>query len=274
MTLFATFFLSVFSPAWADTLVLKDGRSIDGIVEREDAESVDLHLGFGTMTFKKDEIAEIKRSGMDEHQKIWDEWNREKEDLKKRLPEEERLRKEREAREDKIREEWAKQAREKEFGPKEIAVHADRGSIYVNVLLNGSVRANLVLDSGASIVMLSKRLAGELGMDLAKMEKGTAKVADGRTVENALGVLESVRVQKYVVKDTSEGQTAGVEAKHVEAAFLLDETPIPIREGDKLAVAEDGLLGMSFLKRFKFNIDYNNKKLTLERLKETESNTL
>ncbi|MFH1398429.1 MAG: hypothetical protein ABIH27_07770 [Candidatus Omnitrophota bacterium] len=50
----------------------------------------------------------------------------------------------------------------------------------------------------------------------------------------------------------------GVEAKEVDAAVLLDEVA-----GIKF---KDGLLGMSFLKKFNFKIDQANNRVILERL--------
>jgi predicted aspartyl protease len=68
-------------------------------------------------------------------------------------------------------------------------------------------------------------------------------VADGRKIHARYVVLDSVSVQ-------------GVEARKVEAAVLSE---------DRDPNMKDGLLGMSFLKRFKFNIDLQNTKLSLEK---------
>ena len=53
-------------------------------------------------------------------------------------------------------------------------------------------------------------------------------------------------------------EVQGVVAKKVEAAVLLDDT-------GGLGFG-DGLLGMSFLKKFNFKVDQREKKLTLEKL--------
>ncbi|TAM34814.1 hypothetical protein EPN54_06375, partial [bacterium] len=50
------------SRAAADTLYLKNGRSIEGVIGKEDADDVVLDLGFGAMKFSKDEIQRIERS--------------------------------------------------------------------------------------------------------------------------------------------------------------------------------------------------------------------
>jgi predicted aspartyl protease len=70
-------------------------------------------------------------------------------------------------------------------------------------------------------------------------------MADGRKTEAKMVILESVSVQDS-------------EIKNIEAAVLPEK--------DSAAVPEDGLLGMSFLKKFNFKIDQKNDKLILEKL--------
>ena len=48
------------------------------------------------------------------------------------------------------------------------------------------------------------------------------------------------------------------EVENIEAAILPEE--------DSASIPEDGLLGMSFLKKFNFKIDQKNDKLILEKL--------
>ena len=255
--------------SFADKIYLKNGSSFEGIVENETKDGVDIHLGYGTMTFSRGEIKRIEKSKPEEMEKLWEKWGQEQKDVERRKPEEERKRKERETEAERLRLEQEKLKKEKdEFAPKEITVYTRNGSIYVNVLLNGSVRANLVLDSGAVIVTLSKRLAGELGIDLTKLEKSAGRVADGRTIEEARGTLQSIKVQNYELKAAGDNKKPGVEAPNVDVGFILDETPVIVHEGgDVQTVQEDGLLGMSFLKNFKFNADYANKKIAFEKLK-------
>lgn len=49
-------------PARADTIFLKNGNELEGIVQRESRAEVVLDLGFGTMSLQKSDIARIKRS--------------------------------------------------------------------------------------------------------------------------------------------------------------------------------------------------------------------
>ena len=54
------------SLAHADTVNLKNGGSVSGIIEKEDDKSVEVNTGFGTVTFKRREIKNIERSSVEE----------------------------------------------------------------------------------------------------------------------------------------------------------------------------------------------------------------
>jgi clan AA aspartic protease (TIGR02281 family) len=102
------------------------------------------------------------------------------------------------------------------------------------------------LDTGASLVMLSKDVAKKIGINLDKVKPDMKVImADGRQANAKQIILDSIRVEN-------------VEAEKVEAAVLLDQT-------GELGFG-DGLLGMSFLKKFNFKIDQKDKKLILEKL--------
>jgi clan AA aspartic protease (TIGR02281 family) len=103
------------------------------------------------------------------------------------------------------------------------------------------------LDTGASLVVLRKNIAQKLGIDLRNVQSDLKmQLADGRQVNVKSLVLESIKVQN-------------AEAKNVEAAVILDEET----QGSEFY---DGLLGMSFLRKFNFKIDQKEKKLILEKL--------
>jgi len=214
------------SPAAADTLYLKNGRSIEGLIKKESADEVDLEIGFGSMKFSKKQIERIVRSSPEEVEFIRQEWAGEKIKVEERAKEAE-LRREHE--------------------PKQVSMDKQSGHVKVLTTLNNTVKANLILDTGASLMILSNKIAVDLGIDVNDKSGIPVELvmADGRKTQAKMIILESVSVQDS-------------EVKNIEAAVLPEK--------DSAAVPEDGLLGMSFLKKFNFKIDQKNDKLILEKL--------
>ncbi len=225
-------FIFIAKSSWADTLYLKNGRSVEGFIKSEDGDSISLAIGFGTVGFRKSDIDKIYRSNQVESELLYQKWEKQRLD---------RIRKQEEA----SRIEAAK-AKVESLKPKEVSVSRESGHIFVQVRINDKVPAELLLDTGASFVLLSNEIGRRLGVDKDK-RKNIVKmqVADGRQVDAQYVLLESLKVQ-------------GVEAKKVDAAVLLDDVT-----GIKF---KDGLLGMSFLKNFNFKIDQANNRVILERL--------
>ncbi|MFA6216828.1 MAG: retropepsin-like aspartic protease [Candidatus Omnitrophota bacterium] len=215
--------------AHADTVYLKNGRAVEGVIKSEDENRVELEIGFGVVGFNRKEIERIYRATPEETLGIHEHWGRQKEESARRS-EARRL--------------------QEELLPKHIEIfQGNGGQLVVNALLNKKVQASLILDTGASIVMLSRTIALQLGLDIDskvvnKNDILQTIVADGRKVEARHFVLESISVQ-------------GMEAKDVDVAVISD----PAIEAN----LKDGLLGMSFLKNFSFKIDAANKKLILEK---------
>jgi clan AA aspartic protease (TIGR02281 family) len=105
----------------------------------------------------------------------------------------------------------------------------------------------LLLDTGASVIVLSYNIGKRLGIDsYAGGNIVQLQMGDGRIINAKYILLESVNVQ-------------GVEADNVGAAVLLEDTPD--------MAFKDGVLGMSFLNRFNFKIDQSKKQLILEKLR-------
>jgi len=208
----------------ADTIYLKNGRSIEGIIGNEGADSVNLEVNGGSISFQKSEIEKIERSEESDSELLRRKWE-----------------KDRKARQESI----AKKQLEERKKPKGVEFSSQQQQIILNVTLNKNVEAKLILDTGASLVVLSKKIAAQLGIDTENTRPDMeVKVADGRNVLAKRFMLESIKA-------------SGAEEDNVEAAFMLDEV------GSMPGV--DGLLGMSFLKRFNFKIDHNENKLILEK---------
>jgi len=210
----------------ADILVLKNGRSIEGIIIRQEGNDISLDVGFGVVTFRQEEVEQIHKSNPREETLLRDKWAQEK-----------------------IEREKARKKIEKEIEalPKQVNVDKVMGHVVVSALLNDKIKATLLLDTGASLIVLSRRIVKELGYDLTK-EQGVGELvlADGRKIKTTYIILKSVKIQDTIAKD-------------VEAAVMPFDT-----KNDDL---KDGVLGMSFLKRFNFKINYDEGKLTMEKTK-------
>jgi len=209
----------------ADTLYLKNGRNIEGLIKAEDEQGVDLEVGFGTVRFSRSQIERIERSSAGESTSIQKKWEEKKQ---KAL--------------DKEKEEQLK----KELEPKQVDVQQQSGHVVVDVLINKKIKASLILDTGATYVVLTHAMAQKMNVDLDDVP--------GANVEMVLADGSKVKA-KYMLLDTVSAQ--GVEAKNVAAAVL----PADVAD----AKFKDGLLGMSFLKNFVFKVDQKNNKLVLEK---------
>jgi len=210
--------------AHADTLYLKNGRNIQGLIKSENENAIELEVNAGIVKFKKSEIDKIEKVSSEEAVRIREKWEGEQKDLQERI---------------------SQQQLEEESKPRKHEFSQGAEGILLAVTLNKKIEASLVLDTGASIMLLRKDVAKKLGLDLdtAKFDM-QVQLADGRKVNAKHIVLESVKVQNS-------------EALNVDAAILLDEADISFGEG---------LLGMSFLSRFNFKVDQKEKKLTLEKI--------
>lgn len=102
-------------------------------------------------------------------------------------------------------------------------------------LRNGyqEVQATMVLDTGCTTTSISAELASRLLIDPARTRPGTSKVADGRSVPNRVGVIDQM--------------TVGPKTKEA-----LEISIMPRIGPQELA---DGLLGMNFLRDFRYQID-------------------
>lgn len=113
------------------------------------------------------------------------------------------------------------------------------GNFLVDVLLNGRVKARLMLDTGASFITLSE----EIGQKLGAFNSG----ASAEMPFNTAGGEEWMPLVALQTVSAGNAQSQLVEAsigKHLKNI--------------------DGLLGMSFLGDFRFEIDRTNKRLTLK----------
>ncbi len=111
-----------------------------------------------------------------------------------------------------------------------------------NVLLNRRVRADLIVDTGASDTVISGSLAKKLGIPINKGANVLCQVADGRAVNGRQVNIREVRV-------------GGAKVYNVQA-IVLDSGEM----GNS-----PGLLGMSFLNNFIFKVDAEKELLVLQK---------
>ena len=217
-------FLVIFTTnVYADTLYLKNGRQIEGIIKSENNGVVEMEIYGGSIKMHNNDIDRIERLGEEDNEALRSKWGNQKTAFENKL------------RQYKI---------EEEHKPKEVEFSDENQNITVKALINEEIATSLVLDTGASTIMLRRHVADKMGITL---DKPDAKVtlANGKTVDAKQVTLRSVKVQDS-------------EAFNVGAVILMEE--------DNGLGAADGLLGMSFLRNFSFKIDQKYKKLILEKL--------
>lgn len=174
--------LFISKESWADTLYLKNGRSVEGFIKSEDGDSVSLDIGLGTVGFRKIDIDKIYRSNHVESELLRQKWEKQRIDRIKKQEEESRIE--------------AAKAKADDLKPKQVLVSRESGHIFVQARINDKVPAELLLDTGASFVLLSNEIGRRLGVDKDK-RKSIVKmqVADGRQVDAQYVLLESLKVQ-------------------------------------------------------------------------------
>jgi clan AA aspartic protease (TIGR02281 family) len=243
----AVLFLFIAQPGAAENtergeiviVVLNNGGTLKGVITERIEEGVVINVGYGTVVLSLNDIKEIRTPEGDKKTAILREWRGHVYDTKKR--EKQRKKHDRAVR-DRIhaslqeKEEIEEQARrEQEHRIK----FDDSSKITVEAVINGEVEAELLVDTGASKVLLPLKTVEEL-TDIGPLpdKKVTTKLADGTEREGTPITLKSIEVD-------------GLKAENVEAITMEME-------------GQDGLLGMSFLSNFHMKIDTRNKELILK----------
>jgi len=124
-------------------------------------------------------------------------------------------------------------------GTRRVDLERDGQSFYVAARLNGH-RARLLLDTGATHVQITPRLAHKLGIKVQRGSAVNCTLANGASVQAWSVSLKDVRIGGARVRDV--------------ATLVL---------GTDSSDDCDGLLGMSFLDQFVFRIDPVRNQLVL-----------
>lgn len=123
-------------------------------------------------------------------------------------------------------------------GTAKIIVNKNGTEVASKVLINGGYKANFLVDTGASYVTLSKNLADKMKLQYSNWPILLMQTANG-VKEGHSGFVDEIALQD-------------VKARHVAVVV-----------SDGLG-SIDGLLGMSFLSRFKVELDMQNGYVTLQ----------
>ncbi|MFH1062837.1 MAG: retropepsin-like aspartic protease [Candidatus Omnitrophota bacterium] len=232
--------LVFFNLAYADTVYLKNGSVIEGVIEQQTDKYIRINLGFGSTKLYRSKIKKIENSDGQEKQTMQDNWEQEAQQRaqkhqQQQIEEKNKIIKRR------LTEELDDQKQQIEKDA--IEYISKRNSIGVEAILNGKKTLNLLVDTGATAIMINKAAAKSAGFDRISGSDTYVILADGSKSPAKRIVLDKVKV-------------GCMEAEDVSAVILTEERGVDYW---------DGLLGMSFLKHFDFKIDSENKKLILER---------
>lgn len=238
----------------ADTLLLKNGHSVDGVVVRESEDSVTIDIGGGSVTFKRDEIQEVLRATPEEKARLHADWEKQKKEAEKQ---DELAR----ARREKELDEWRRKSAEEEalrkatelekrlIGANTQAVDmksGEGGYVRVEALINGSASASLVVDTGSPVILLTSSYIKKLDLSAKELRKKRKVFVLNGENEVVDVILKSVRIGE-------------VEEKDVQAFVLLESNA----EVEKSST--DGLLGLSFLNRFHVTFDKDKNRILLRK---------
>jgi len=118
-----------------------------------------------------------------------------------------------------------------------------RGELWLaEVLLNGRVKRNLIVDTGASFTLISRQAATDLGLTVDENTPFIRAASVSDVILLPLVTLDSIRV-------------GNAEVENVEAVIYT------------MPYSSEGLLGNSFLNKFRVGIDSVNGKMTLHSMK-------
>ena len=117
-----------------------------------------------------------------------------------------------------------------------VIVEGNRILVPVTLVNNGiGLDVNLVLDTGASQIVLHRNVADQL--NIIALRKGVAQVAGGQKIHVETGQVDYFKVGPFNMEKAT-------------ALIIAYEGP---------SVSYSGLLGMNFLKNVQYTIDYQNQ---------------
>ena len=112
--------------------------------------------------------------------------------------------------------------------------------IVTSSLINGAARRDAIVDTGSEIAVITTKLAKALGYDIKTAREGRFRTPGG-FVNAPVVELESIKI-------------GSAKVKNVPAAVIDFKERGPV----------SAIIGMNFLSRFIFEIDYASKKITFQ----------
>ncbi len=138
---------------------------------------------------------------------------------------------------------------EKEVVQENIALESSRGGVFFVMASVNQHPVRMVIDSGATHVLLPADAAAEMEVDVpSDAPVFSVTLGNGETTTGRGTVIASVRIGQFEAKDV--------------AAVVLDPTDQKVTP----------LLGMSYLNRYRFELDSPGKTLGLTRVDQSDSN--
>ncbi len=117
------------------------------------------------------------------------------------------------------------------------------GLVLVNAILNGNVKAKLVFDTGANLVVITEALSKKLNQGLSP----------GDEVIKLQTSSGEVNGRSFVINKIELGNAR---KENVRSVIIPNDYPFS---------GFDGLLGISFLGDFKIMVDYENEKIIINK---------
>ena len=218
---------------------LKSKGKIEGVIVSQTDQGIVVDVGFGTVAVSKEDIVEIESPLGFEKNDTMKKWRRHRVEVKKGV----KRRKIEEAAVERrieegvrIKEEITRRAkREEGYRIK----FRDRSRINAEVVLNEEITTTLLVDTGATVVVLPIDIARQLtGVEIDPSKENEVKLADGTVRAGFPIMLRSVEV-------------GDMKADNVKAVAMDLQ-------------GKQGLLGMSFLNRFHLGLDTENNELIIK----------
>ncbi len=132
---------------------------------------------------------------------------------------------------------------QKEISSSRITTRREGNSLLVSALVNGTSVGDFIFDTGATSMLIHESFAKKLGIRTDRLPLTQMVVVGGAVIQGKRMVLKSVQVGDEVIRDVP--------------AVLIPDSPNE---------ANDGLLGMSFLRHFSIHLHGDHGGLELMRL--------